>query len=512
MMSQAHLPFEEVVAISTSEELALKPKGYTGLYSFHKYWGKKPSETIGFLIERLSQPNDIVCDPFVGSGIVVVESLLRSRRVIGIDLNPIAIELTKFLASPPSAEEVKTAFLKIRSELQTKINESYKIQHPSRIATHYLWNNNDLQSVWTKALANRSRLELTPNQSDVELYKSYENYQPRFLRQPIFFSNSRINSASHLQARDLFTGRALRNIELILESILKFPSPLKKTFLLCLTASSGQMSKMVFAITNRGKTTGNISNRIEVGSWVIGYWRPKLNFEVNVWNCYEGKVTKLIKSLSQYNRPKNHPVATDLTQVVQSKADASVVLGDALTTLKTLPPDSISLIVTDPPHSDRIPYLELSEMWNMILGVRSDFDREVVVSNATERNKDKKNYNLKMSEFLNLVALKLKPGGVFALIYNARDAESWQYFDGVNSEHKEALKYAGYFPLKYSANSVVQDNREGSLENDFVLIFTKGFNSLESIKLTNGWSTGYPHINHKGQNIQNEFSKSNEAI
>jgi len=99
-----------------------------------------------------------------------------------------------------------------------------------------------------------------------------------------------------------------------------------------------------------------------------------------------------------------------------------------------------------------------------------------------------------MSELLDLVDVTLKPGGVFALIYNARDAESWRYFNEVNLTR--TLSYAGYLPLKYSANSVVQDNREGGLENDFVLIFTKGFGSLDAIKSTKGWSTDYPHTNN----------------
>ena len=59
------------------------------------------------------------------------------------------------------------------------------------------------------------------------------------------------------------------------------------------------MSKMVFAITGRGKTTGVSSERMEVGSWVIGYWRPEQHFEVNVWSCFERRVQKLIKAVSE---------------------------------------------------------------------------------------------------------------------------------------------------------------------------------------------------------------------
>jgi len=60
MFNQEVLELEfETNEINTPESLALNPRGYTGLYSFHKYWGKKPSETIGFLVEKLSTPNDM---------------------------------------------------------------------------------------------------------------------------------------------------------------------------------------------------------------------------------------------------------------------------------------------------------------------------------------------------------------------------------------------------------------------------------------------------------------------
>ena len=57
------------------------------------------------------------------------------------------------------------------------------------------------------------------------------------------------------------------------------------------------MTKMVFAVTGRGKTKGQTATSIEVGSWVIGYWRPQMHFEVNVWNCFERRTSKLLAAL-----------------------------------------------------------------------------------------------------------------------------------------------------------------------------------------------------------------------
>ena len=51
-----------------------RPQGYTGLYGWHKYWGKKPYEPLAYAIEQLTRPGDLVVDPFLGSGAVAREA------------------------------------------------------------------------------------------------------------------------------------------------------------------------------------------------------------------------------------------------------------------------------------------------------------------------------------------------------------------------------------------------------------------------------------------------------
>ncbi len=44
-------------------------KSYTGIYSMHKYWSKKPYNIIQDFILRYTNKDEIVVDPFCGSGI-----------------------------------------------------------------------------------------------------------------------------------------------------------------------------------------------------------------------------------------------------------------------------------------------------------------------------------------------------------------------------------------------------------------------------------------------------------
>ena len=57
--------------------------------------------------------------------------------------------------------------------------------------------------------------------------------------------------------------------------------------------------------------------------------------------------------------------------------------------MKNIAESSIDFIITDPPRSDRIPYLELSEIWNAILDHTPNFNDEIMVSNAKARAKSK---------------------------------------------------------------------------------------------------------------------------
>ena len=293
---------------------------------------------------------------------------------------------------------------------------------------------------------------------------------------------------------DLFTKRALHNIDLIIDEIKKYPRCLQRALFLTLTSSSGQMSSMVFAITGRGKTKNQISDKIEVGSWVIGFWRPALHFEINVWNCFESRAKKLYRALQKVDIEK-YPVFNSVEPLLYAEKGASIVNHDCLKIMRSLPSKSIKLICTDPPHSDRIPYLELSELWNSILNKDVIFNEEIVVSNAKERNKNKHDYIENMKSVIKESGRILMDDGLFLLYYNARDKQSWKFMEIFQTTGE--LQFFGAFPLEYSANSVVQDNRKGGMKTDYVLVMKHRHSAVldnhELCKIP-GWITTIPKI------------------
>jgi hypothetical protein len=445
-----------------------------------------------YLIQHLCPEGGLVVDPFLGSGISALEAIHLNRRFVGMDINPAAVRLSRLLVSPPSARAVHEALTHVGELVKDAIIESYTTVQ-RRPATHFVWRNGVMEMVWRTNGESRNRLELPPDEQDIALAEQFASYQPQHLRPPRFFTNTRINSFPSLTLKELFTGRALRNIELLLVAIDDLPPAIQESLRLSLTAAVGQMSKMVFAITGRGKTTGVSSERMEVGSWVIGYWRPEQHFEVNVWSCFERRVQKLIKAIAEAESACFEPVPGALSSVCSGDADYAILNGDCLELIQELPNNSIDLVITDPPHGDRIPYLELSEIWNVILGEEPPFEAEIVVSNAKERFKKLPGYNQAMSKFLEIASRKLSETGCLVLFFNARTEASWKFLNSFsNSANTAGMVYCGCFPLVYSAASVVQDNRDGALRTDFGLVFSRSSMAGRSLADIPGWIFNLP--------------------
>lgn len=467
------------------------PKGYTGLSGFHKYWGKKPTEAWRFLIENLTEQNDIVLDPFLGSGLIAKECIDKNRRFIGFDVNPISVELAKLYMQLPNYSDLKNAVYSIEVSVKTIINEMYLLAD-GNIVTHILCNKDTINKVWTKT--GRRRVELYLGEEEIARFQNTAPYFPKHLRSMRLFDNSRINSKQSFSLSDLFSPRALRAIDLLKEEILKFNGDTQRALLLILSASLGQMSKMVFAVSNRNKTKKK--DTFEVGSWVIGYWKPDLHFEINAWNCFENKAQKLLNAVRKTEPQSRTHIARALSEFLAGLGQSYTRVGDSEFLLRDIPSNKIKVVLTDPPHGDRIPYLELSEMWNSVIGLDSNYAEELVISNAKERRKDINSYNEKLTSIFSECARVLSDNGVLVVMFNARTNSHWDSFHHIEKSHE--IEYIGCYPNEYSAGSVVQDSRKGGLKTDYVLFYGKNISTsyknhiINTLSIANGWSFDYP--------------------
>ncbi len=477
-MKQLSLFGEVEIEDVSFEEISHKAKSYTGLYALHKYWGKKPYNIMADFIKKYTQKGDIVLDPFLGSGVSISEAVFNGRKGLGIDINPIATFITEQIIKKIEPKLLTSEFHKIEKDIKDEINSCYIVERNSKkfIGQNYLWENGSLTEVrYTDG--SRSRQVSEPYYSDIELFNSFkkENIN-KFYPQSKFFHNSRINAKGNQNISDLFTDRNLYALTLLYERILKIENKdLKNMFLFCFTSSIGQASKMVFVIKRRNKTKENgsevVSEKKEIGSWVIGYWQPNDFFENNVWTCFETRYKKLVKAKKdQFLIPNQYYRAKDFDELKKLK-DYLIVNKPSQQYIKELPDNSIDFILSDPPHGNRIPYLELSMLWNGWLNKEVNYEDEIIVSEAKERKKTTADYNFLMNLVINECFRVLKPDKCFSFMFNSLNDDAW--CNVVSTFHISGFDLLSIETLGYSANSVVQDNRKNGLQTDFIITYKK---------------------------------------
>ncbi len=451
-------------------------ESYKGIYGMHKYWSKKPYNIIRTFIQKYSDTGDKVLDPFCGYGISVIESVITNRKGVGFDINPSAIFITKQVLAKVSTAKLYEAFKQIESKAKDKINSFYRVKRNGNIyqGTHFLWENNILAEVWYQD-GTRKKLINKPSEDDILLSNSfsYENIEHYYPTEK-FYHNPRINAYSNQRISDLFTHRNLKALALLMDEIEKTEDEsIRNVLKFCFTSSVGQASKMVFVVKNRGKMNGAVeSKKKEVGSWIIGYWTPKENFEINVWNCFENKFNKILKAKKiQEKAPYSVKETEKFVELVYSNYNLMLLNQPAQIGLKNLPDNSIDYVITDPPHGNRIPYLELSMMWNSWLKKFVDYENEIIVSEAKERKKDRNDYNKLLNQVFEEIQRVLKPERYFSLMFNSLDDQTW--INLISKLHSLDFDLIKVETLEYSANSVVQDTRKAGLKTDFILTFKK---------------------------------------
>jgi len=104
-------------AITTSKDNAI--------YGIHGYWSKKPYDAIRQYIKHFTKPNDLVLDPFCGSGTTAIASSAEGRQCIAIDLSGAATFITKHVSYPTPQERVIELLRLLRAKIDHDIQPLY---------------------------------------------------------------------------------------------------------------------------------------------------------------------------------------------------------------------------------------------------------------------------------------------------------------------------------------------------------------------------------------------------
>ena len=87
-----------------------------------------------FFIERLTQPGDVVYDPFMGRGTTPVEAALLGRVPFGNDINPLSLTLTSPRFCPPTVDQINERLCEINLADHDELPEDLLVfYHPETL-------------------------------------------------------------------------------------------------------------------------------------------------------------------------------------------------------------------------------------------------------------------------------------------------------------------------------------------------------------------------------------------
>lgn len=89
--------------------------------ALHWYPARFASQLPATLIGLLSEPGQVVVDPFVGSGTTLVEAQRLCRKSIGMDLNPVACAIAKAKTLPLPASKISTITQALRQDAISRV-------------------------------------------------------------------------------------------------------------------------------------------------------------------------------------------------------------------------------------------------------------------------------------------------------------------------------------------------------------------------------------------------------
>jgi len=105
---------------------------HTPIYNTHSYHTKVPYQGIIPFIEHYTEPGDLILDPFCGSGMTGIASLLcssGSRKVVLNDLSPAAVHIARNYCTPCDVDQLKKEFERIKAAVKEEFDWLYGTEH-----------------------------------------------------------------------------------------------------------------------------------------------------------------------------------------------------------------------------------------------------------------------------------------------------------------------------------------------------------------------------------------------
>jgi hypothetical protein len=131
--------------------------GYAS-HDLHAFAAKFPPQLPRAFIRGLTLPGEIVLDPMMGSGTTLVEALLEGRQGVGLDLDPLALQLGCVKTMPIEVDSLRQAGHRVLRVANDLLSDSKGIE--SALAHQFDDRTRDFVDYWFLPTTQRELLAL----------------------------------------------------------------------------------------------------------------------------------------------------------------------------------------------------------------------------------------------------------------------------------------------------------------------------------------------------------------
>ncbi|STQ85734.1 DNA methylase [Helicobacter muridarum] len=421
------------------------------------YFTRQSWDIVEQNIKNFTDKGDVVLDSFGGSGVTAIEAMMNGRIGIHTDLNPLSIFMTKALSA-----QVDLSALYELSEAILSEFESIKPKNEKE-ARQILKN----AKYYPNALDSEFGEIATQKQQDSTLWIPQDEILPK---------GSDVDSVLKL-----FSKKQLAELALLRKLIFKHTAPsrskeqriIKRNMRYALMLGFRNMitqCNLTYHISSHKGLTGKAGN-----SAAFLYYRYRIAKNptfVDTAESFRGKIQRVIKGKQELESAPNdlfyqsyfYPLANvikdfngallkqrnnlDKTDSLLNKTNGEKIFQADATDLKEIESLSIDFIYTDPPYGAKIPYLDLSTMWNVWLDLPVDSslkEKECIEKGSFEKSREE--YHALMKKSLKEMYRVLKWNRWLAFVFQHQDPQLWQIL--VEEAQNIGFEYVG---------SIRQDN------------------------------------------------------
>lgn len=454
------------------------PEHDTPVGLMHPYWARKPMNIVSKIIECLAEPDDLILDPFMGSGTTVFSAISNNKSIIGTDINPLSVFLVKsILEVSNNPEEIVKYAGDFVNDFKNEVIPWYKIANDEtyiereRFLVNGDFKNGDFsltfaEIVTKKKVDNKWKERKVLTSFDKIKYADIPN---EYMCNPINFdhiellANSRIAIPRGAKLSHFYSYRNIATINFAINLINKSeaPSHIIDIYMLLLSSSLPLL---------------RLSDKKASSQWP--YWRPKkMLTSRNPVMVFEKRLQALNNVAKWWTNNNRSFKICDIKDSIKANQNNPAVCVEcaSIQNLDRVIPNGtkIDLIITDPPYSDQVPYLEYSALWIEILNLKLPVDaykHEIVKTNSEKRIVDSENYLKRLSDSFDICCNLVKENGFIVWFYQDHKLKNWGCINDIAK--KNNVDIIEIIPIPKQRRSMKTVTTPGkTLDGDLICIF-----------------------------------------